>query len=116
MFVKFIGCQTIQLEGSSPRHIIIKLSKSKNFDKERILERIKFVTYKGTPRRLLSYFSAEEIKRTGSKRWEGKKKKANQECSIQQNNLSSFLVRQFWWLSSPSDFGYIGKVLSLLHF
>ena len=93
MFVKFIGCQTIQLEGSSPRHIIIKLSKSKNFDKERILERIKFVTYKGTPRRLLSYFSAEEIKRTGSKRWEGKKKKANQECSIQQNNLSEMKKR-----------------------
>ena len=70
------------------RHFIIKLSKSKNFDKERILERIKFVTYKGTPRRLLSYFSAEEIKRTGSKRWEGKKKRQT------KNVLSSKTIFQ----------------------
>ena len=55
--------------------------------------RIKFVTYKGTLRRLLLYFSAEEIKRTGWKRWEGGKK-ANQECFIQQNNPSEMKKQQ----------------------
>ena len=44
-----------------PRHILIKLTKIK--DKEKILEaaRKKRRTFKGTPRRLLAYFSAETL-------------------------------------------------------
>lgn len=52
----------------------IKLSKSKNFDKERILERIKFVTYKGTPRRLLSYFQQKRLR--GQVQRDGREKKS----------------------------------------
>lgn len=67
----------------------IKLSKSKNFDKERILERIKFVTYKGTPRRLLSYFQQKRLR--GQVQRDGREKKKQT-----KNVLSSKTILQKW--------------------
>ena len=51
---------------NTPRHIIIKLPKSK--DKERMLKEARGkerVTYKGVPIRLLAYFSKETCRQEG---------------------------------------------------